>query len=427
MHWLIEMNLLLAGFAIIYVLAFRKDKMLVFNRTYLLAALLSSAIVPHLNIVVGSSSPIQTLMVQLPTITVGSGTTASTAPTPATGWDWASVIVLIWSVGTAVLALRFTYRWIKLGLYIRKNRHYSVNGIHWIHHDGPICTVGPYVLAPTAWHGQTGHPVIQHELVHMRQGHTADVILAEIVAILCWINPFAYKLKNSLREVHEYLADDHVLKTQEVDRMAYCQWIIQLATRQATPVYAHTFSPSPIKNRLAMLHEHTQWKAALIKRALLLPLVAVTLLFTACEKDSSPASASDNPTANPQGEAIEVPELPSRDYEDIYKVVEQMPEYEDGKDGLMQFLSSEIKYPESLLDKEGVTEAMVYVQFVVGKDGKATNFSVANADKVDPAFTKAALSAMAAMGNWTPGKQRGESVAVSYTLPIKFVPPAENE
>lgn len=444
MHWLIEMNVLLAVFAVIYLLAFRKDKLFHFNRAYLLAALALSAIVPHLTFQVGSGSPMQSFVVSLPAITVGGeAANASGHAAPAAGISIVDILLWVWIAGMASMTIRFAWRWLKLALYIRKNYSHTQSGIRWVTHDGPICIAGPYLLAPKAWHDQTEHPVIQHELVHLRQGHTLDVILGEVLTIVCWFNPLAYQLKKALREVHEYLADDAVMQQHDIDRGAYCQWIIQLATRPNTLTLAHTFSPSPIKNRLAMLHEQTHWKAALLKRALLLPLVAITLTFAACKKDSSTPvySEQEAPIDSTKFEALkeefrpiakqlidmrrsEKIGLPYRlfDEGEVLEVAEVMPEYPGGTEALYQDLKQNLKYPEGIENEEMVT---AMVRFVVDKDGTPTNFEVLNAGKIPPAFVKEAIRGATAMGKWKPGRQNGEPVAVRYFLPIRFAPPTE--
>lgn len=451
MGWLIEMNILLVVFAVIYIAAFRKDKLLVFNRFYLLAALVLSAIIPHLQFVVGSESPMQSFVMQLPPLTIGNSAEPAHVATPTTStMGWMGVLTLIWFAGVFFMGARFVWRWLKLGWYIRKNYSHTSDGIHWVNHSGPICIVGPYLLAPMEWHGKINHPVIQHELTHKREGHTLDVILAEVVTIACWFNPFAYQLNRSLREVHEYLADNHVIQKYQADRAEYSQWIIRLASRQPKLALTHTFSPSPVKNRLAMLHTNIYWKAVLIKRAFLLPLLALTLLFTACDKESTPTSTT---VQKPQIEAQEILSeiaqlidtidgishrlnvlflakklnLPQRIFvkSEILEAVDEMPEYPGGTQALMKRVTENIHYPDEFKDQANQESVLVFIQFIVDKDGTPTNFTVLNADRVPLPFVKAALIGVSAMEKWKPGKQGGKPVAVRYHLPIRFVPPAE--
>ena len=103
--------------------------------------------------------------------------------------------------------------------------------------------------------------------------------------------------------------------------------------------------------------------------------------------------------------------------EDVFEVVENMPEFPDGgMPGLMKYLSANIRYPEAA-HKDG-TQGRVTVQFVVGKDGSIGNVSILRG--VDPALDAEAIRVISGMPKWKPGTQKGEPVNVKYTVPVMF-------
>ncbi len=103
--------------------------------------------------------------------------------------------------------------------------------------------------------------------------------------------------------------------------------------------------------------------------------------------------------------------------EEVYEVVENMPEFPDGgMPGLMKYLSTNIRYPEAA-HKAG-TQGRVTVQFVVGKDGSIGNVSILRG--VDPALDAEAIRVISGMPKWKPGTQKGEPVNVKYTVPVMF-------
>ena len=104
----------------------------------------------------------------------------------------------------------------------------------------------------------------------------------------------------------------------------------------------------------------------------------------------------------------------SRD--EIFQVVEEMPEYPGGMSELMKYFSTNMRYPKEAQSK-GI-QGRVIVQFVVEKDGSITDAKVMK--PVDPQLDAEALRAVNAMPKWTPGKQRGKAVRVRYTLPVMF-------
>lgn len=102
--------------------------------------------------------------------------------------------------------------------------------------------------------------------------------------------------------------------------------------------------------------------------------------------------------------------------EDIFQVVEDMPEFlgEDGS--IMKFLAKRIRYPMEA-QKKNIT-GKVFVTFVINKEGEPENFRIAKS--VDPLLDQEAIRVLQLMPNWKPGTQRGQPVSVEYTVPINF-------
>lgn len=102
--------------------------------------------------------------------------------------------------------------------------------------------------------------------------------------------------------------------------------------------------------------------------------------------------------------------------EEIFMVVEQMPEFPGGMAELMKFLSKNIKYP-TIAQENGI-QGRVIVQFVVNQDGSIVDPIVMRS--VDPYLDKEALRVISTMPKWKPGMQRGKAVRVKYTVPVTF-------
>lgn len=111
---------------------------------------------------------------------------------------------------------------------------------------------------------------------------------------------------------------------------------------------------------------------------------------------------------------VEVEEDPVEDQ--IFQVVEQMPEFPGGMAELMKFLGKNIKYP-TIAQENGI-QGRVIVQFVVNQDGSIVDPVVMRS--VDPYLDKEALRVISTMPKWKPGMQRGKAVRVKYTVPVTF-------
>lgn len=119
------------------------------------------------------------------------------------------------------------------------------------------------------------------------------------------------------------------------------------------------------------------------------------------------------------GEAILEIDLPD-EVEDLgtidWVLIEDKPVFEGGEKALMRFLSKNTVYPQ--ISKENEMEGVVFVQFVIGKDGSVKESKVLRG--VDPYIDKEALRVVNLLPDWEAGKQRGKAVEVRYVLPFKF-------
>ena len=106
----------------------------------------------------------------------------------------------------------------------------------------------------------------------------------------------------------------------------------------------------------------------------------------------------------------------SQKNEDVFDIVEQMPEYPGGMQALFEFLKENIKYPEDAQKQK--VEGRVLVKFVVETDGSISNIEVAK--NAFPSLDAEAERVVRIMPKWTPGKQKGQVVRVKFMLPINF-------
>ena len=112
----------------------------------------------------------------------------------------------------------------------------------------------------------------------------------------------------------------------------------------------------------------------------------------------------------------EVGEVENSDMVDVYTIVEQMPEFPGGNEKLMEFISSNIQYPQEA--KEKGVQGRVHVNFVVDTDGCIGDVKVLRG--IGGGCDEEAVRVVKSMPQWQPGKQRGKAVKVAYTIPFDF-------
>ncbi|MDM8160609.1 TonB family protein [Labilibaculum sp. K2S] len=116
--------------------------------------------------------------------------------------------------------------------------------------------------------------------------------------------------------------------------------------------------------------------------------------------------------------AVDEPKIGMEKYkgEDVYVIVEKMPEYPGGSLALQKYIAKSVKYPQDAQQKD--ISGRVFVTFIVSKEGDVVQARVVRG--VDPSLDAEALRVMSSIPKWTPGYQKGEAVNVSYTVPINF-------
>ncbi len=127
--------------------------------------------------------------------------------------------------------------------------------------------------------------IINHELAHIKQRHSIDVLFFEIIGSLNWFNPFIYKLKNDVKLLHEYLADEETT-VKGIEKYEYAMFLIQNSyDNESIQLMNQIFNSSILKRRISMLNQKKSAKWARLRLLLVLPvtgalLCASTMAFT---------------------------------------------------------------------------------------------------------------------------------------------------
>lgn len=133
--------------------------------------------------------------------------------------------------------------------------------------------------------------ILKHEMSHVKNHHSLDVILMEIMISFQWFNPFIYKMKKELQNVHEYIADNEAVEN-ETDKSNYMMLLLQQCTADNFNTVANNFSFLLTKKRISMITQKQKTKRMVMRLLLTLPVFAMLILLnTQC----------DNPKSNDKG------------------------------------------------------------------------------------------------------------------------------
>ena len=332
------------------------------------------------------------------------------------------ILVIIISILSVYLSLKFglfnyiLQKYNYTGLTALKESSRLMKGNKWTLFKLEFSFFGWIFMNPTIVKENEMDEILTHELAHVKQKHSVDILIAEIVSICCWINPFVWLIKREVRLNLEFLADKKVMEAG-FSTKSYQYHLLGLAYNHKYGL-SNNFNFSHLKQRIIMMNKKKSNGAVHIKYALFtLPAFALLVAGNiSCSQDVSEKTDTKEEVVTPVSpDAAETPaENPAE--EKAFDVVEQMPEYSGGMQELMTFLQENIKYPKSAQERK--VEGRVIVQFVVEKDGTPTEFNVVRS--IDPTLDEEALRVLKAMPKWKPGMQKGQPVRVKYTIPVSF-------
>ena len=275
-EYLLKANLCLIGFYALYHLLLRRHTFFRLNRAYLLAAMCLSFALPFISL----PEPV----VETVSLPISISLPATVVAAQPDGPTLSDVLPVIYGVGAGLfltlllVSLARLWQLIRSGTATRQSDHTLV-----VLSDarvGPFSFFRYLVLNQTDFN-QHPDPIIRHELAHIRQWHSVDVLLAELVKVLCWPNPVAWLYKRSLQQVHEYLADQ-----EAADKAQYARFLFDYAFEgTANPVANSFFRPFLLARRVRMLHQTRNTNRILWKYGLIIPLLLVLVgLTTACDR-----------------------------------------------------------------------------------------------------------------------------------------------
>lgn len=422
MLYLLQVNVGLILFYALYKLVCTRDTFFRSRRFILIVSLVLPFILPFIDVREWLESRDRMIMLThfdysavLPEIVVGSEV-AETGSRVFVLSEWIGYLYL---AGVVVLLVRLVVQAFSLYRLIVRMPEKEINGVRvkcLNDPSGPFSFFGWIFMNPATVKEDELDEILTHEMAHVKQHHSVDVLLAEMVSICCWMNPFAWLLKREVRLNLEFLADRKVMEAGFATK-SYQYHLLGLAYNHKYGL-SNNFNFSHLKQRIIMMNKKKSNAAGHIKYALfVLPAFALLVAGNiSCSQDASQTEdAKEEVVAPVSPEAKEAP-ADSTAKEEVFMVAEQMPEFPGGMKELLKFLQDNLKYPENAMKNN--VQGRVIVQFVVEKDGTPTEFKVLRS--VDPDLDAEALRVLQTMPKWKPGMQRGEVVRVKYTVPVSF-------
>ena len=533
--YILKSSLCLALFYLFYRLLLSKETFHRFNRIALLGVMLISCLLPLIRVTVDQATVVNTSVMLVEEDMLMYPWEMQAVVQEEAAFPWREWLVAVYFLGIFFFLLRNLWSLVRMLYLIRHSRCRQMeNGICLVIHQAGFAPFSwmKYIVISQTDLDENGTDILTHEEAHIRNGHSWDLLLVELCVWLQWFNPAAWLLKQELQNVHEYEADEAVLR-QGIDAKRYQMLLIKKAVGARLYSIANSFNHSSLKKRITMMIRKKSNPWARAKYLYVLPLAAVTVAAFARPEISEPLdeissvkvndlsaitgnnspenlsvasnSAADvtlkmkvtDKTGSPivgasvlivnstsgtltdlegnftlkvgddqrisvsyigmksvelsvkeclekqikevrlTSDADSGPQLTvvsqssesasqkapqhnttsePQNTEEVFMVVENMPEFPGGLNACLKFLADHVAYPKEAAEKK--IQGRVIVQFVVMKDGSIANARVIRS--VDPLLDAEALRVIGLMPKWKPGTQRGQAVNVKFTMPITF-------
>jgi hypothetical protein len=433
----------------VYNLFLEKEKMSHFNRFYLLGSIIISFVIPSLKFDFATEALQNDLLPNVIQTVQGKTIIINQKSNFFPIFLW-----IIYGIITSLLAIRFGKNIYEFIRKIKSNTTQKFQNSILVLVEEKIL---PHTFLSYIFINKNDYEnrkiegeLFAHELTHVRQKHTLDVLFIELLKTLFWFNPILIFYKKAIQLNHEFLADEKVVKSYN-NVPFYQSLLLEKASWNSNFYLASNLNFLVTKKRLIMMTKTTSQSRALLKKLLVLPILA-GLVFISCSKSDAEITSknqevylngkkvnesdmgkplselvkaeknsnerivgttwetakdlSSKKTSANASEAIEVMEVDPKD-------VPSNPEFPGGMDAFGKFVQKEFKLPA---DFKG--SGNIIAGFVVETDGSISDIKIKR--DLGHGTGEEAIRMLKTSPKWKPGYSKGKAVRVQYFLPIQL-------
>lgn len=275
LHYLIEANIYLGVFYLCYYVLLSRDTHYMLNRVYLIASCVISFVLPVTQVsILKPVLPVIEIMEPIPLQSIQLNARPVNIAPPVHHVTFSDVVVYLYAAGAAIALFILLFRFSKLFIITRNRKLVDEHRYKLVQMSDESAAFSFFNYLFIGSNVPEPETVIAHELVHIRQKHSADIIFLEILKVINWFNPFVYFTQQSLRTIHEYIADEQTAAHKR-DTLAYSSFLLNNAYGITGNSIAHSFfNYNLLKKRIIMLNKTRSGKLARLKYLAVLPLCA---------------------------------------------------------------------------------------------------------------------------------------------------------
>ena len=461
-------------FLLAYDLFLKKETFFQWNRTYLLGTFALSIILPWVKVeALTTPMPdgLQTTTVfltQLNGVVLGPGA-EETSILQQISWPY-----LVLGLGSLLATIWFAYKLVQIKRLRHKGavEHYREFTKVTVPQSTSAFSFFRNIFMGEEIQKDKEDNILAHELVHVKQWHSLDLLFFELARIVFWFNPLVYIYQNRVAELHEFIADERAVKHNKADHFEML--LSQAFHTQNISFVNQFFNRSLIKKRIVMLQKKKSKAVWQLKYALLLPLVLGMLVYTSCESEksntvsdserqlsleerlqmlSNEIEGKDSLTESERNQiakmaqtmidqtnksasevngwtvkaGINPPASVERDSTDAvaFAVIDEVPIFpgcENAVDKkqcfnekIVEHIKKHFRYPEAA-EKQGI-QGRVSILFTIDTNGEISSIKKRGPSEI---LENEAVRIIERLPKMQPGKHKGETVNVPFAIPITF-------
>ncbi|MGN6494140.1 MAG: M56 family metallopeptidase [Agriterribacter sp.] len=291
----------------VYKLFLEKENMNHFKRFYLLFSLVFSYTMPLLVFTVQQvTDPVMATVNTFTPAVLPETVTGSHKTQLPEFYSYTSILLYVYGAITLLFLVRLTAVLWLLSEKIRRNKTIQLDNVTLVlieQNIQPYSFLHYIFVSASAYNAnRIEQAILDHEMTHVRQKHSFDIIAVELLRTICWFNPFVYAYKRAIQLNHEFLADGHVVKTCN-DIPSYQYLLLNTIRIQSKAFLTSPFNFLTAKKRLIMMTKQTSRLTAVL-RMIVITLIVIISGYAFSTKAIAQQKEKPQPQVQPEKQTV---------------------------------------------------------------------------------------------------------------------------
>ncbi len=389
--YIIRSGLMLSLFHLFFILFMKKTTFFRFNRFALMTGSVLCMALPLLDFFfIPESAASYIPHIEIPETKVFGNTAGESGR-----WNWILLLKGLYFAGTAAVASDCAISILKTFAICRKGEIVHSDGFSITLLEEPIASFSFFRHIAISREDFEQNPLIlRHEMIHVENYHSLEIILFSVITALHWFNPLVWMARNNLKEVQEYEADESLLK-QGIDATQYQLLLVKKAVGAERFQMANGFNHTKLKNRIKMMQTKKTNRLARLAYIACVPLMLSVLCLCTSQKRDYVSIVENNSS----------------------QMLDERPGFNCGNTvEFVKWVCERVTYPKSAT--ESGIQGKVVVSLTIDENGNLVDPKIISG--VSEELNNEVLRVISSSPKWTPAKENGKAVKCSFTMPFIF-------